>query len=272
MKTLVLREMHEAMHSRWLIAIAAVFALLSLSVSYLSFSGADTLGFAGFNRTVASLLNLVLLFVPLMGLVTGALGLAGEREDGALGYILAQPVSRASVFFAKFLGQGLCLSLAIALGLGLAGLVVGWEAGLDEAGSYGVLAGDALLLGAASLGIGLLVATFAGGRMKALTAALLVWVWIAFVADLALVGLAVGARATPETLFWVSLANPVQVAKTLCMLALSAKLETLGPSGLYAARTFGAGGAAAVLCCALAAWSLVPLAVGWIVFRRQNVR
>lgn len=272
MKTLVLREMHEAIHSRWLVAITVVFAMLALSVSYLSYSGADTLGFAGFDRTVSSLLNLVLLFVPLMGLLLGALGLAGEREDGALGYLLAQPVSRAKVYFAKFVGQGLCLTLSIALGLGAAGLVVGWNAGLGEARSYGVLAGDALLLGAASLGVGTILATLTDGRMKALTFALLAWVWVAFVADFALIGLTIGAQASPETLFWVSLANPVQVAKTLCLLALTAKLETLGPSGLYAIKSFHAAGAAALLGGALLAWTVGPLSIGWLVFRRQNVR
>ncbi len=267
MRTLVLREMHEAMRGRWLVAGAAVFALLSLSVSHLGFPGVDAPGPAGSSRAVAGLLDLVLLFVPLMGLVTGALGVAGEREDGTLGLLLSQPVSRATVFFSKFVGQGLCLSLAIVLGLGLAGLAVGWEAGLGEAGSCGVLACDAILLGVASLGIGLLVGTLAAGRTRALTVALLVWVWVVLLADLAIC-----AHVGPGARFWASLANPVQVARTLCLLALSATNEGLGTSGGHAVGTFHVGGAAALLCGALAAWVLAPIAAGWLFFRRQGIR
>ncbi len=272
MSPILAREIHEAVRSRWFLAVTAVFAVLAIGVSYLSFSGANALGFAGFNRTVASLLNLMLLFVPLMGLLVGAMGISGEREDGTLGYVLAQPVSRTSVYAAKMAGQWLALTFSIGLGLGLAGLVVGWEAGTDGAVAYGMLAVDAVLLGAASLALGVLIAVASRSRMRALSVALLGWVLFAFVLDAASIGLVVAGKAGPEGLFWLSFANPIQLAKVLCLLVLSAKLEILGPAGVYAVKTFGTGGAAGLLLGALLAWTFVPAAAGWWMFRRLDVR
>jgi Cu-processing system permease protein len=272
MMPVLAREIRESVRSRWFIAVTAVFCVLALGVSYLSFSGANALGFAGFNRTVASLLNLMLLFVPLMGLLVGSLGISGEREDGTLGYLLAQPVSRTAVYAAKFAGQWLALTFSIGLGLGLAGLVLGWEAGTDGAGAYGMLALDAVLLGAASLALGILIAVASSSRMRALSIALLAWVLFAFVLDSLAVGLVVAGKVGPVGLFWFSFANPIQIAKVLCLLVLSAKLEQLGPGGIYAVKSFGTGGAAALLGGALIAWALLPAAAGWTLFRRLNVR
>jgi Cu-processing system permease protein len=272
MTAILAREIQESMRSRWFLAMTAVFCALALGVSYLSFAGTNALGFAGFNRTVAGLLNLMLLFVPLMGLVIGALGLSGEREDGTLGYLLAQPVGRFSVYAGKFLGQGASLVLAVGLGLGLAGLVVAWSSGPGGAGAFGMLAAVAVLLGAASLGLGFLVSVRSASRMRALAYALVLWVVFEFAVDALAVGAVTAGWFGPEGLLYLSLANPVQSAKVVCLLALSAKLEILGPSGIHAVRTFGTTGAMLLFCGGLALWALVPAGIGWLTFRRMNVR
>ncbi|HZL72671.1 MAG TPA: ABC transporter permease subunit [Planctomycetota bacterium] len=272
MTAIVAREIQDSMRSRWFLAMTGVFCALALGVSYLSFAGANSLGFAGFNRTVASLLNLMVLFVPLMGLLIGALGLSGEREDGTLGYLLAQPVGRFSVYAGKFLGQGLSLVLAVGLGLGLAGLVVGWNAGPAGASAFGMLALVAALLGAASLGVGFLVSVRSATRMRALAYALVTWVVFEFALDALSVGMVTAGWLGPQGLLFVSFANPVQLAKILCLMSLSAKLEVLGPSGIYAVKTFGYAGSMLMLGGGLALWALIPAGLGWLTFRKMNVR
>ena len=272
MTAILAREIRDSMRSRWFLALTGVFCALALGVSYVSFAGANSLGFAGFNRTVAGLLNLMVLFVPLMGLLIGALGLSGEREDGTLGYLLAQPVGRFSVYAGKFFGQGLSLVLAVGLGLGLAGLVVGWNAGPGGAAAFGMLALVAALLGAASLGIGFLVSVRSATRMRALAYALLLWVTFEFALDALSVGLVTAGWLGPKELLFASFANPVQMAKILCLLSLSAKLEVLGPSGIYAVKTFGTFGSLLLFGGGLAAWALVPAGLGWLAFRKLNVR
>ena len=118
--TLANYELRASLRNRWFLLYALVFALLSVALSSLSLSGAGMFGFAGFGRTAASLINLVLLVVPLMGLTVGAQSLAGEREQGTLSYLLAQPVGRAEVLIGKLLGLSAALLAALMLGFGLA--------------------------------------------------------------------------------------------------------------------------------------------------------
>src|SRR6516165_9185176 len=86
------KELQDTRRSRWFLLLAVVFAGLALALSLVGMSALGALGGAGFGRTTASLLNLVIVIVPLMGLVMSSLSVAGERENGTLLTILAQPV------------------------------------------------------------------------------------------------------------------------------------------------------------------------------------
>ena len=125
--TLALKELRDAVRNRWLALYAFAFAGLALALSWTAMSGLGGYGLAGFSRTSAALINLVLLIVPLMGLTLGAMSLAGERERGSLAYLLAQPVTIGEVMLGKFIGLGLTLAAALAFGFGLAGVVIAWR-------------------------------------------------------------------------------------------------------------------------------------------------
>ena len=98
------KEFRDAQRNRWVTLLAAMFAVLSLALSTLGLSSLGTIGITGFGRTAASLLNLVLLLVPLMGLLMGAVSVSAEREQGTLVTVLAQPVTPSEVLLGKFLG------------------------------------------------------------------------------------------------------------------------------------------------------------------------
>src|SRR3990167_7669523 len=127
------RQLREALLNKWLWFYAAGFAGLALALSQAWLASAGYAGLGGFGRTAASLINALLMFVPLMGLSVGAGTLAGDRERGTLMYLLAQPVSRAEVFFGKALGATLALAAALALGFGLAGIGLATASGGAEA-------------------------------------------------------------------------------------------------------------------------------------------
>jgi Cu-processing system permease protein len=134
--TLSQKELNDARRNRWFILYAVAFTGLALALSWLALSGVGTYGLAGFGRTGASLVNLVLLVVPLMGLTLGALSLAGERERGTLLYLLTQPISQAELLLGKFAGLALAILVALVLGFGLSGLLIAWQGGATDAGNY----------------------------------------------------------------------------------------------------------------------------------------
>ena len=119
---LLQKELRDGLRNRWLWLFAVALGVLALALGGLALS--QTGGVLGFSRTVAGLVNLTLLLVPLLGLALGAQSVAGERERHILPYLLAQPLSRAELLLGKYLGLVLALGAALGLGFGAAGLAL----------------------------------------------------------------------------------------------------------------------------------------------------
>src|SRR5512146_2727728 len=103
------KEILSSFRNKWFLLYTVIFGVLSLALSLIGLSGLELYGVSGFGRTTASLINMILLFVPLMGLTLGAMSIAYERERGTLLYILAQPVSYFEVLIGKYTGLALSI-------------------------------------------------------------------------------------------------------------------------------------------------------------------
>lgn len=265
------REAREALRNRWFLLYALAFAVVALGLAAVALAGTGSYGFAGFGRTAASLVNLVLFIVPLMGLTVGAAALAGERERGTLEVLLSHPVNRSEVLLGKYLGAAAALCGALALGFGLSGLVLGLQGGMADVGAYAALFAQSVLLAWAMLSVGFLVSAWARKTAVAMAVALFLWLLFVFLSDLALMGSALAFRLRADQLFGLALLNPLQVFKIGAIRQLHASLDLLGPVGLYATRTLGAALPWA-LAGALAAWLVLPLALALLVFRFRGLR
>jgi Cu-processing system permease protein len=264
------KEMFEALRNRWFMFYSATFAVLTLSISFLSLAGADQYGFAGFNRTAAGLVNLVMLIVPLMAVSAGAASIAGERERGTLAQLLAMPVSRTELLVGKFLGISLALVLALTIGFGLSAAVMVLQGGSGGALAYLSMAGMACLLALGMLSVGLLISVITNKSGTAAGASIVVWLGLAFVSDLGLMGSSVLFRLQLWTLFDAALANPLEVFKMATLSSSQAALSVMGPVGRYANYTFGH--ALGVLFLSLlTAWIAVPLVLACRSFRHSEI-
>ena len=193
----------------------------------------------------------MLLFVPLIGLSVGAGTVAHERERGTLTYLLAQPVTRAEVIIGKYVGAALAMGVALGLGFGVAGMALATR-GTANPEVYLRLVGLSLLLALAALSLGVLLSTLSKRAAMATGAAMVVWLALVFLGDLALMGAVLTLKVNVQALLGLTLLNPLQVFKVAAIYGLQSSLETLGPAGLYAVRTLGA-------------W-LLPILIGWLVF------
>jgi len=266
------RELREAMRSRWFAMAAICFLLLSLGLSMLGLAGAQRSGLAGFDRTTASLLNLALVFVPLITLTLGGLSIAGEIEDQSLGLLLAQPVTRLEVFAGKYLGLLAAVVAAIAVGFGATGVIVGWSAGGGDVRAFLALVAITILLAAATLGVGTALSVGLRSRARVVGAAFSIWLLLVYVSDLGTIGLTVARNLGPGQVFVLALLNPVQQARVLGTLALSDRVDVLGPVGVYGIDLLGAPGLVAVLVGALLTTALLTLGAGYSLFRKAVVQ
>lgn len=264
------KELRDALRNRWFLLYTLAFVGLALDFSYLALAGAGIAGFAGFGRTAASLINLVLLMAPLMALTVGAQSLAGEQEHGTLSYLMAQPISRAEIFAGKYLGLALSLLASLALGFGISGAIMALNAsGAADPTVYVQLVALAFLLSLTMLSVGFAVSAFTRRAGVAIGVGLFLWLLFVFVGDLGMMGTAMTMRMPVENLFWMSLLNPLQVFKMAAILGINATLDLLGPAGIYAMQQHGEQ-LAGIFLAVLMAWIVGPALFAYARFAKKS--
>ena len=255
-------ELLLAVRSRWLQLFAVVFAALALVVASAGYILSGGYGLQDFARTAASLVQLVLLIVPLTALCFGALALTPER--GAAEMLFAQPVSRTSILAGRYLGLFVSLAAAQAIGFGLAGLVLQGQSGESGLGAFVALVAISLVLTAVFLSIAALLAQArAARRARVLALALVVWFVAVVLYDVAVLAVASLLRSgtASRLLITAVLVNPADAARTMALMAVEGT-AAFGAASLALLRfTGGAGHAILFASISLLAWTIGPLLI-----------
>jgi Cu-processing system permease protein len=262
-------EYRNALESRWLFGSAALLAALIVGLSFLGLAQSQEVGFQGFARVTLSLMNLVLFIVPLMGLLLGAASMTAARST--LPLLLAQPVGRGEVYAGKVLGLALALTVAQAVGFGAGGVVVAMQAGPDQLRGFVVLTLLSFVLGWLTVTTSVFLAVVWPDRLRAMSAALGVWLVMVVAYDLVVLGATAMFRGVPlqAVLFPALILNPVDLTRVLVTLATGSG-ALFGPTSAVLVRLFGTSGGVALGAATLAIETAVPLAIGGWMFRRRD--
>ncbi|RMH14318.1 MAG: ABC transporter permease [Planctomycetota bacterium] len=259
------REFRDALASKWFVLYTVAFTVLAVGVSFLSLSGVGSHGFAGFGRSTAGLLNLIMLVVPLMALTAGAGSVAGERERGTLLYVLVQPVSRSQVLLGKYLGLAAALVCSLCAGFGVSAAVLAWRAGGVGIGAYLMLLVFTTVLALAMLSVGVFISVVSRRTAVATGLALFLWLTLVFVSDLGLMASSIVFKLRVQEIFTLATVNPLQSFKMAVIVNMNASLDVLGPVGAYASYTLGAW-LPWLLAAVMLVWAVVPLVLALVVF------
>jgi len=244
--------------NRWIVAYTLAFLAIAEGLFWFGGTGPQVL---------LSLLNLVLLVVPLVSLVFGTIHVYASREFVEL--LLAQPVPRRGLFAGLYLGLALPLAGAFIIGAGVPFAVHAHD-GAPLGGVVALLtAGVALSLAFAA--IATWIALYTDDRLKGVGVALGVWLATTIVYD----GLVLGAAAAfgnyplERPLLALMLANPVDVARVLVLTQLDVS-ALMGYTGALFQHTFGTLVGTSVAIAALLAWCAVPLGLAGQRFLRRD--
>jgi len=261
-------EYRRALETRWLFVFTVVFAVFVLGLSYFGLAQSREAGFQGFARVTLSLMNLLLMIVPLVGLLLGVQAVAGGE---ALALLLAQPVGRGEVLFGKFLGLGLAFSAAQAVGLGAGGLGIALTAGADGLGGFLALTVLSLALGWLSIAAAFAIAVCWPDRLRATSIALVLWLLLVIAYDLAVLGATTILNGLPleAVLVPTLLVNPIDLARVLVTLAVGSG-ALFGPTSAVLAHRFGSGGGIGLGAAVLVVETILPLLLALHVFRRRD--
>ena len=267
------QEVRLSVRSRWTQTFTVVFAALAFAVATSGYVLSGGSGTQDFSRTAASLVELVLLLVPLTALVFGVMALT--PEPGAAQLLYSQPVSRTVVLFGQLAGLCLALLAAQAVGFGAAGLLIFQRAGSDGIfGFLGVVAGASVLT---VVFLAVAAAITAGStsvrRAHHLAVALVIWCVAVVLYDVAALGVASLLRsgAASRLLMVAAIVNPVDAVRTGTLLAVEGTTAFGAASLAFLRMTGGTTGAALTLMASLVAWIVVPLGIAAIRIRRADL-
>jgi Cu-processing system permease protein len=262
-------EFRCAFESRWLFLFSALFALLVLGVSYFGLAQSQEVGFQGFARVTLSLLNLALFIVPLTALVLGVTSITGSSET--LSLLLAQPVTRGEVLAGKFLGLGVALGACQAIGFGGGGLIVALSAGPGQIPGFLALTALSLVLGWLNLAAALCIAAIWPDRLKAMSAALVLWLLMVVAYDLVVLGATALLHGVPlqAVLFPTLLLNPVDLVRVLTTLSVGSG-ALFGPTSAVLVRMFGSGAGIGLGLAVLAIETVAPLLLAARIFGKRD--
>jgi Cu-processing system permease protein len=252
-------QLQDVLRSRWVLGYALFFLVATDALFRFGGSG---------ERVVLSLLNAVLIVIPLVSIVLGAMYLYNAREYIEL--LLAQPIQRGSLFIGLYVGFTLPLVLAFAAGVGLPFLYHG-ALGTADAGPIALLlvTGSGLTVIFVALAFGLALLT--EDRIKGVGAALVVWLFFAVVYNgLVLMVIQVYADyPLQKTTIALALLNPIDLGRILLLLNLDVS-AMMGFTGAVFQRFFGSASGQMLSAGAMAVWLAVPLLLGRRAFLRRN--
>ena len=252
-------QLNDVVRSRWAIVYALFFLIVTDAL--FRFGGGGT-------QVILSLLNVVLILIPLVSLIFGTMYLYSTREFVEL--MLAQPVRRTDLFAGLYAGLLLPLALGFVLGVGLPFLWHGAAVG-DHLPTLGRLLGVGVMLTAAFLALAFWISVRFEDRVKGLGAALLLWLFLAVVYDglLLLVAYTFSAYPLEQPMIALGLLNPISLARVLLLLTLDVA-ALLGYTGAAFERFFGTGLGTLLSLAALVAWWAIPLVLARRRFLRKD--
>ncbi|MCC6319689.1 MAG: ABC transporter permease subunit [Gemmatimonadaceae bacterium] len=249
----------DVLRNRWILAYLGFFLLATDLLLRLAGSGP---------RALVSLLNLVLLLVPLVTIVFGTIYWHGAREFNTL--LLTQPVDRGRLFHGLFAGLVLPLSMAFVGGVTVP-LLLHRAIGPEAVPLLVLMLVAGVALTAVFAAIAVLIGGLVEDRLRGLAAALGVWILLTVAYDAVVLWIAVAWRdaALEGPLLALTFLNPVDLARVLLVSRLDVA-ALLGYTGAVFTRAFGGATGVTLAVAGLAMWALVPGLLALRAFRRRD--
>jgi Cu-processing system permease protein len=211
------------------------------------------------NMAVASLLNIIIVLVPLIGTVFGAIYFYNSREFMEL--LLSQPIKRRSLFLGHYLGIATSLSMSLVLGLGIPFLLHGlWGSG--QAGAFFNLISVGVFLTFIFSGLAYLIALTNDNRVKGFGLAILVWLVFAVLYDGVFMLSLMLLEDYPLEKFslFAAMLNPIDLSRIIIMLQLDIA-ALLGYTGAVFNKYLGTTLGYTLAFFVLAIWVVLPVLI-----------
>lgn len=215
-------------------------------------------------KTTLSLLNIVLLVVPLVSIIFSTIYVYNSGQFIEL--LLSQPIARVKIWFNLFLGLSSALVLAFLIGCGVPILLYSSL----EVGFSLIIVGVMLSIIFSSLAM--LSAIMSRDRAKGIGISIFIWMFFGIIYDgILLVGSFQFADYPIEGIMATLTAlNPVGLARIFVLLQLNIS-AMLGHTGAIFKEVFGSGGGLGISIVILLLWAIFPFLISLIKFNKKDL-
>ena len=246
--TKVLRyEIHNTIRSKWVIFYAFFFFVVGYSL--FAFSG-------DVNKAYISLMNIVMIVIPLVSLIFGSIYLYNSREFVEM--MLSQPIDRRSLFLGIYFGTSIPLSLAYAVGMFLPFILFGKINQQFEGVLFLLLIGIALTF--VFTAIAFLITVLQDDKAKGLGFSILIWLILTVIYDGLVLLIVYYFEDYPleKAMIALSLINPIDLARILFLIKFNIS-ALMGYTGAVFQNFFGSMLGVVLSILFLLMWIFVPV-------------
>ncbi len=270
------KEIMDNFRNKWIILVAAMFAILTLVISYFGSLGSS--GWQSLGATISGMTSLGSFLITIVALRLGYATIIGEIERGSMSSLLSLSANRFEIVVGKWLGLGAVLCFTIFIGYGFAGLLIALNISNVNIIEYLVFMGLTMLFGLVFLTVALCFSTIFSKRSTAMGGAIFLWFLFNIILPIVFVGLLatsidftqITVQSTihaPDWYFVLNLSNPISVYSTLIGLAIGPVQSTTGANLIPNPSWYSTG----LLLGVLVVWIIVFFILAVWRFQRKDI-
>jgi Cu-processing system permease protein len=231
--------------------------LLAISMSFFSFESDP-------NKGLLSLLNIILMVVPLVSIIFSTIHFYNSYEFIEL--MSAQPLSRKAIFLSEYLGVAASLSLAFLVGVGIPTLVFGGGQ------SSLILIISGLLLTLSFVSLAFLASVITRDKAKGIGLALVLWFYFSLVYDGLVLGILFSFNEYPleKAMLILTALNPTDLARIMVLMKMDIS-ALMGFTGAVFQDFFSTNYGLLVALFVLLLWVVIPVSIATRIFQKKDL-
>ena len=239
------------------IVLAYTACLLAISFSVFSLEDNSTKG-------LLSLLNIILIIVPLISIIFSAIYIYNSSEFIEL--LVSQPLKRKAIWMSLFIGLSTSLSIAFLIGIGLPICVYEFSV----TGIMMIVIG--LFMTIVFIGIAMLAALQTRDKAKGIGITILLWLYFSLLFDGLVLFLLFQFADYPleKMMVGISALNPIDLGRILILLKMDVS-ALMGYTGAIFKNFFGTTAGMSVSFVILLLWIYIPVQISLRKFNKKDL-
>lgn len=255
MNKIILLVLKDIFRNKIILAYTFFLALMSWSILFLEDGG---------NKSFLTLLNLVLMVIPLFSILFTTIYIYNSFEFIEL--LVSQPIKRNHIWNSIFTGLALTQSVSFLIAVGLPLFL------FVDLNQCLFLSATGILIGMVFTALAFLSSILSRDKAKGIGTAIMVWLFFAIIFDGLVLFLMfqLGDYPIEKPMVLLSAANPIDMARIMNLIQLESS-AMLGYTGAIFKKYFSSGIGTIISFSILITWSIIPYYLSLRIFRRRDL-